>query len=90
MTTTMWHFGTVKVLRWGNGLGLKIPLALARRTGLAEGSAVTIRGQGRRIILEPRPDTPTLEELLGRAASGAIPEEVEWRRPHCAHVSGPR
>ena len=63
-TSAVSHFGTTKVLAWGHGLGVRIPLALARKTGLEDGTTVDLLLQGGRIIIEPLPQAPTLEQLL--------------------------
>ena len=58
------HFGTTKVLAWGNGLGIRVPLALARKVGLEEGTTVDLLREGGRILIEPLPQALTLEQLL--------------------------
>lgn len=58
------HFGTTKVLAWGHGLGIRIPLALARKAGLEGGTSVDLLLQGSRILIDPLPQAPTLERLL--------------------------
>jgi antitoxin component of MazEF toxin-antitoxin module len=80
MDNTRYHVASTSIIKWGHGFGLRIPLALARKVGLEAGTQVDIQRQGRRIILEPKPATPTLELLLARVTPGRIPGEAEWRR----------
>jgi antitoxin component of MazEF toxin-antitoxin module len=81
MSTTRYHIGSTRIITWGHGLGLRIPPSLARKIGLAAGTQVEIQRQGRRIILEPKLATPTLEELLACVMPGNVPGEADWRRP---------
>lgn len=41
------------VSRWGNSLGLRIPRGLAEDAGLTEGSAIDLRVENGRLIVEP-------------------------------------
>jgi len=58
------RFGTTRVLAWGHGLGVRIPLTLAREAGLEHGTSVDLLLQGGRVLIEPLPQAPTLERLL--------------------------
>lgn len=55
---------TTTILRWGHGLGLRIPMALARRAGFERGSVVEVLFEGGRICIEPVPKALTLDHLL--------------------------
>jgi mRNA interferase MazF len=63
-TPRVTHFGATKVLAWGHGLGVRIPLALSRKTGLEDGTAVDLLLQGSRIVIEPLSRPPSLDALL--------------------------
>jgi antitoxin component of MazEF toxin-antitoxin module len=80
MTDIRFHVASTTIVKWGHGLGLRIPLTLARKVGLEAGTHVDILRQGRRIILEPRLAAPTLEGLLAGVRPGKVPGEAEWRR----------
>lgn len=55
----------MKLKRWGNSLGVRIPAAVARSLGLVEDSSVVVKTEGDRIVLEPtRPKKFELEALL--------------------------
>src|SRR4051794_4559516 len=64
----------VRVTRWGNSLGLRIPKDVALRTGLREGARVDIAAEGDRIVISPARPRYVLGDLLrgeaGRDASG--------------------
>ena len=89
MPTTLSNFGRTRVLRWGNGLGIRIPLSLARRTGLEEVTTIGLWRDGRRILIEPLPHLPTLEELLDAVTSWSVPGETDWLR-HAGDASPTR
>lgn len=55
---------THKVQRWGNSLAIRIPRSFARAVGLTERSAVQLRLENRRIVIEPILPSPTLDQLL--------------------------
>jgi antitoxin MazE len=61
----------LRVSRWGNSLGLRVPRDIAARTGLTEGTRVDIEGfPDGRIIITPSRRRFTIEELV----AGMIPE----------------
>ena len=66
----------VTVSRWGNSLGVRIPRALAEDAGVAEGSTVDVRVEGRRIVAVPVDDEPTLDELLEGVTSDNLHGEA--------------
>jgi antitoxin MazE len=53
----------VTVSKWGNSLGLRIPRGLAEDAQLTEGSAVDVRVEGGRLIVERLEE---LENLLAQ------------------------
>jgi antitoxin MazE len=73
--------GRTKVLRWGNGLGVRIPLSLARRIGIGEGTTVNLVRDGRRVLITPLTELPTLDHLLAGVTCGTVPAETKWRGP---------
>ncbi len=42
----------VQVTKWGNSLGLRLPRALARQTGIREGQKVNVVAEGGRLVVE--------------------------------------
>jgi antitoxin MazE len=72
---------TSKVLRWGNSLGVRIPAEHARKLGLEDGSAIEIRLESGRIVIEPVPVVPTVEELLSRIRAHNRHDDLHWWPP---------
>jgi len=55
------------IQKWGNSLGLRIPLQLAKRLNLHQGSAVIIEVEGDRIIIQS--SKYNLDAMLGQITS---------------------
>jgi antitoxin MazE len=61
----------LRISKWGNSLGLRVPREVAARAGLGEGARVEIEGYADgRIVVTPSRRRFTLEELL----AGMSPE----------------
>lgn len=55
----------VKLQKWGNSLGLRIPASLAQQINIKEGTEVTVSIDSNQVLLvKPIETEPTLEELL--------------------------
>jgi antitoxin MazE len=74
----------VKVAKWGNSLGLRLPKAAAEAAGLTVGSEVDVTVEGRDLRLRQQ-SAPIpryrLEDLLAeidRRSPGNVPETVDW------------
>ncbi len=51
----------MKITKWGNSLGIRLPLAVVKALGVKEGDQVDIRVSGERafvVLREPRPTDP--------------------------------
>lgn len=75
----------VKVAKWGNSLGLRLPKAAAEAAGLKAGSEVEVTVQGRELrVLSPvkvKSSRQLLEEMVAemkRLGADAEPETVDW------------
>jgi antitoxin MazE len=65
----------LRVSKWGNSLGLRVPRDIAVRAGLREGARVEIEGYpDGRIIVTPSRRRFTIEELV----VGMTPERSEF------------
>jgi len=71
---------TIKIQKWGNSLGLRIPKSVADSTGLSEGSQLTLRVKEGELVLSPV-EVPPLGELLARIKPGMKPERINWGKP---------
>jgi antitoxin MazE len=71
----------LRIAKWGNSLGLRLPRDVAARAGLTEGARVDIEGfPDGRIVVTPSRRRFTLEELL----AGMTPD-----RKHPLEDDGP-
>jgi len=73
----------VKIAKWGNSLGLRLPKAAVEATGLKPGSEVDVSVEGRNIqVRQPLPIKHyRLEDLLAemdRLGPENEPEMVDW------------
>ncbi len=62
----------VKLRKWGNSLGLRIPAKIAQSIGLNESSTVEIIQSGESLIINKKEDM-ALDELLA-----SIPDDFEY------------
>jgi len=68
----------IKILKWGNSLGLRIPKAFAKEAGVDEGSDVDISLDGDQIVIR-RASTLRYraEDLVSEIREDNIHEEIE-------------
>jgi antitoxin MazE len=76
---------TGKVARWGNSLGLRIPVEGVKQLRLAEGESVAIEVQDDCITIRPVRERGhrrwTLEKLLEGVTPEIVGGEVDWGGP---------
>ncbi len=68
----------VRVTKWGNSLGIRIPKAIAARIGLGEGSRVEVVAEGDRIVISTDRPVYELEELLEDMTPEAMRDAFDW------------
>ena len=67
----------IKILKWGNSLGLRIPKSFAREVGVEEGSDVDISLDGDRIVIRPsKPVRYEISDLASEIREDNIHEEI--------------
>jgi len=67
----------IKILKWGNSLGLRIPKSFAREAGVEEGSDVDISLDGDRIVIRPsKPVRYRISDLASEIRADNIHEEI--------------
>lgn len=54
------------LVRWGNGLGVRITQPMAKASGITADSRVKVTASPGRIIIEKLPNRATLEEMLAK------------------------
>jgi antitoxin MazE len=65
----------LRISKWGNSLGLRVPRDVAVRAGLREGARVEVEGYpDGRIVVTPSKRRFTIEELI----EGMTPEPSEF------------
>jgi antitoxin MazE len=52
------------VIKWGNGLGVRITKSIAKVAGLDEGTMIEIHADERQVVIKKVELDPTLEEML--------------------------
>ncbi len=62
----------IRLSKWGNSLGLRMPRELARRLGVAEGSQVEMEVSRGRLVISPVEARPDLAELV----AGITPQNL--------------
>jgi antitoxin MazE len=68
----------VRVARWGNSLGVRIPKHLAERAGLREGARVEVEAEADRIVIARARPRYRLAELLQGMTPEAMREAFDW------------
>jgi antitoxin MazE len=67
--------------RWGNSLGVRIPLPVANEIGLKVGSVVDVTVVDGKAVISPVGKKYTLGELLEGVTPDVIDGEYDWGKP---------
>jgi antitoxin MazE len=67
-----------RIVKWGRGLAVRIPKAVAEKARLHEGGSVLIEVSEGQIKLRPVKGTPTLEELVAKITPENRHVEIDW------------
>ena len=70
-----------KLVRWGNGMAIRIPKALLRDANLQEGDTLSLTVRSGTIIAKPVKTKPVLEDLLAKVSPENVHGEMEWGTP---------
>ncbi len=70
-----------KIAKWGNSLAVRIPLAIAKQAGLAEGDSVrlSLDAEGS-IVLRPARRRYELSDLVAQITPKNRHRETDWGR----------
>jgi antitoxin MazE len=68
-----------RVQKWGNSLGIRIPLSLAEKTGLKEGVPVDLQADDDALVI--RRKQYSLEQLLAQVSTDNTHKEIETGHP---------
>jgi antitoxin MazE len=67
--------------RWGNSLGVRIPLPVANELGFKIGTVVDVTIEDGRAVISPVKKKYTLAELLEGVTPDLIEGEYDWGQP---------
>ncbi|WP_036487218.1 AbrB/MazE/SpoVT family DNA-binding domain-containing protein [Myxosarcina sp. GI1] len=71
----------IKIAKWGNSLGIRIPKSIAEDNGLSDGDEIEIATEDNRIIITPQKPKYTLEQLLEGMGEEHLHSEIDWGEP---------
>ena len=72
----------IKVVKWGNSLGLRIPKVFATTLGIAPNSDVDVSISKGRLVVQPVPRPAyELSELLASVTKDNLHDEVDFGAP---------
>lgn len=71
----------IKIAKWGNSLGIRIPKQIVEQIQLAEGMELEITTEEDRLILTPKTKQYSLLELLDGMNEDHLHHEVDWGEP---------
>jgi antitoxin MazE len=72
----------MKIHKWGNSLGVRLPKALAEQAGIGEGTEIDIVLDGDRIVVQrARPLRYELHEMVSLIKESNIHDEIETGDP---------
>lgn len=70
------------ISKWGNSLAVRIPLAIAKQAGLAEGDRVKlVLGQDGAIVVRPTRRKYELSDLVAKITPKNRHRETDWGQP---------
>jgi antitoxin MazE len=67
--------------RWGNSLGVRIPLPVANELGFKIGTVVEVTIEDGKAVISPVKKKYTLSELLEGVTPDLIEGEYDWGQP---------
>ena len=71
----------IKIAKWGNSLGIRIPKQIADDTQLTEGDEIEIAAVDNQIVITPCKPKYTLDWLLEGMDEENLHGEVDWGKP---------
>lgn len=72
-----------KIRKWGNSFAVRIPKVITDANSLKDGVGVTVRTQGRKIIIEPvdTVEETSLKDLVSKITAKNRYELADWGGP---------
>ncbi len=72
---------TLRIAKWGNSLGLRLPKRITEGLNLSEGSEIEIIEKEGSLVLLPKHRDLTLEELVNQMSSVDVKDQHEPIKP---------
>ena len=69
-----------KIQKWGNSLGVRIPIGISKELSLENGSIVDIAEKNNQIVIKPK-RKPSLNELLSKVTDENIHGDIDFGEP---------
>ena len=69
------------VAKWGNSLGVRIPMQIAKQINLQAGTSITFTVVDGSLIIKPEQKKYTLDDLLVGMSSDNVHAEVDMGQP---------
>ncbi|MBI9102624.1 MAG: AbrB/MazE/SpoVT family DNA-binding domain-containing protein [Spirochaetales bacterium] len=66
-----------KIQKWGNSLGIRIPMPILKDLSLKNGSVVEIEEENNRIVIQPSKKVE-LKSLLRKISDDNLHSETDW------------
>ena len=77
----------LKLTKWGNSLGIRIPKNVIEQIKLQEGDELDISTEANKLILTPKIKKKySLEELLEGMGEEHLHSEIDWGNPEGAEL----
>ncbi len=73
----------VELRKWGNSIGLRIPVQIMDNLNLVENTKVNLTVEGNRLIIEKDNPLPSLDEIID-----SIPENFDYPEDIADFVAG--
>ena len=68
----------IKISKWGNSLGVRVPKDVAHELGLKEGSNAELAVEKGRLVISPRKRRRTIDDLVAGMTPEAMHQAFEW------------
>jgi antitoxin MazE len=70
---------SVKIQKWGNSLGVRIPKTIIEKVNLSENSEVVIESKNGTIVIFPAKKQYSLDSLLEQITKGNLHSEEDFK-----------
>ena len=71
----------MRVAKWGNSLGLRLPKAVAQAAQIDEGDRVDVTVKNGAIVIRPSRQTYSLDTLVSQITTKNRHDETDWGTP---------